>query len=60
MNYIENVVHLYAENDFIMHFRLSREVTNELINRFAASPTFLTLQGSLYYNYEFHINIIYV
>ena len=45
LNYIENVVHLYVENDFIMHFRLSREVTYELIGRFAASPIFLALQG---------------
>ena len=56
VNYIENVVYLYTENDFIIHFRLSREVTNELIDRFAASPIFLALQGLLYHNYEFHIH----
>ncbi|XP_029157947.1 putative nuclease HARBI1 [Nylanderia fulva] len=33
-----------------MHFRLSREVTNELINRFAASQIFLALQA--YAGYE--------
>lgn len=47
LNYIENVVHSYVDSDFIMHFRLSRDLTNELIGRFAASPIFLALQGLL-------------
>jgi len=46
INYIENIVTNYDENDFIMHFRLSREISNELIGRFTVSPTYLSLQGS--------------
>ncbi|XP_028047037.1 putative nuclease HARBI1 [Monomorium pharaonis] len=45
LNYIDNVVSAYVENDFIMHFRLSRQVTNELIGHFTTSATFLALQA---------------
>lgn len=44
-NYIEYVVRNYIENDFIMHFRLSREVAYQLIERFNTSDIFLSLQG---------------
>jgi len=46
-NYIENVVQNYIEKDFIMHFRLSRAVAYDLIDRFTISPIFSSLQGIL-------------
>lgn len=45
MNYVENQTRNYNENDFIMHFRLSREVAYTLINRFERSPIFTSLRG---------------
>lgn len=45
INYIENQARNYNENDFIMHFRLSREVTYTLVNRFEGSPVFTSLRG---------------
>jgi len=41
-----NIVTNYDENDFKMHFRLSQEISNELIGRFTVFPTYLSLQGS--------------
>ena len=46
MNYIENVVRNYIENDFIMHFRLSRNVAYELVERFSVSEVYQSLQGN--------------
>ncbi|KAM0735065.1 hypothetical protein ACS0PU_011178 [Formica fusca] len=43
-NYVENIVRNYNDIDFIMHFRLSREKTYELINRFRTSEIFISLQ----------------
>ena len=45
MNYVENQARNYNENDFIMHFRLSREVAYTLINQFERSPIFISLRG---------------
>lgn len=45
INYVENQARNYNENDFIMHFRLSREVAYTLINRFERSPVFTSLRG---------------
>lgn len=44
-NYIENIVNNYNERDFIMHFRLSRAITYDLINRFGASNIFTSIQS---------------
>lgn len=43
-NYIENVVQNYINKDFIMHFRLSRPVAYNLIERFTTSEIFTSLQ----------------
>ncbi|XP_071652767.1 putative nuclease HARBI1 isoform X1 [Temnothorax longispinosus] len=43
-NYVEDIVRNYNEIDFIMHFRISREKTYELINRFRISEIFVSLQ----------------
>lgn len=45
VNYVENTVRNYIEDDFIMHFRLSRMVAYELISRFAASEMYASLRG---------------
>lgn len=37
LNYVEKTVQLYDDADFLMHFRLSRQLTYHLISRFAAS-----------------------
>lgn len=44
-NYVENIVRNYNDIDFIMHFRLSRGVTYNLINQFRVSDIFTSLQG---------------
>ncbi|XP_071578821.1 uncharacterized protein [Temnothorax nylanderi] len=44
-NYVENIVRNYDNIDFIMHFRLSREKTFQLINQFRVSEIFMSLQG---------------
>ena len=44
-NYIENIVQNYIDKDFLMHFRLSREVIYHFIERFTISPVFTSLQG---------------
>lgn len=49
INYIENQARNYNENDFIMHFRLSREIAYTLINRFERSPIYTSLRGIYYY-----------
>lgn len=43
--YVETVVGNYIDDDFIMHFRLSRAVANDLVSRFAASTTYSSLRG---------------
>lgn len=43
MNYIENIVSRYDNIDFIMHFRLSREIAYELIAKFSISEVFTSL-----------------
>lgn len=48
-NYVEHVVRRYDDIDFIMHFRLSREKTYELINLFTRSDIFTSLQGMCTY-----------
>lgn len=45
-NYVENIVRNYNNIDFIMHFRLSREVTYNLIDQFRVSEIFTSLQGT--------------
>lgn len=42
-NYVENIVQNYNNIDFIMHFRLSREVTYNLIHQFHVSEIFTSL-----------------
>lgn len=44
-NYIENIVHNYDNIDFIMHFRLSRNVAYNLIDQFRVSEIYTSLQG---------------
>ncbi|XP_012542720.3 LOW QUALITY PROTEIN: putative nuclease HARBI1 [Monomorium pharaonis] len=44
LNYVKNIVNNYDNIDFIMHFRLSREKTYELINKFRISEIFISLQ----------------
>ncbi|KYN32997.1 hypothetical protein ALC56_12631 [Trachymyrmex septentrionalis] len=46
-NYIERIVRNYINIDFTIHFRLSREIANELIARFEKSDIFTSLQGIL-------------
>ena len=48
-NYIDNIVCNYDDRDFLMHFRLSREVTYELINQFRVSEIFTSIQGKCTY-----------
>ncbi|XP_071632700.1 putative nuclease HARBI1 [Temnothorax longispinosus] len=43
-NYVENVIRNYNNIDFIMHFRLSREVAYHLIDQFHVSEIFTSLQ----------------
>lgn len=45
-NYIETVVRNYINKDFIMHFRLSRMIAYNLIERFQVSDIFTSLQGN--------------
>ncbi|XP_024886102.1 putative nuclease HARBI1 [Temnothorax curvispinosus] len=45
-NYVENIVRNYDNIDFIMHFRLSREKTFQLINQFRVSEIFMSLQDA--------------
>jgi len=45
-NYVENIVRNYNNIDFIMHFRLSREVAYDLIDQFRVSEIFTSLQGT--------------
>lgn len=50
-NYVENVVIAYNAIDFIMHFRLSREKTYQLIDQFAVSQIYTVLQSTHVYIY---------
>ncbi|XP_026826173.1 putative nuclease HARBI1 isoform X2 [Ooceraea biroi] len=43
-NYIENIVYNYDDKDFIMHFRLSRLIVYELINKFRTSIIFTSIE----------------
>jgi len=50
---VENIVRNYDHMDFIMHFRLSREITYRLIDQFSISEIFTSLQGALsYFQYD--------
>lgn len=44
-NYIGNIVRNYDDKDFIMHFRLSRPIVYELMNKFSISPIFTSIEG---------------
>lgn len=55
-NYVENVVRNYDNIDFIMHFRLSRQVAYHLIDQFRVSEIFTSLQGM----YIFKINFLFI
>jgi len=44
-NYVENIVRNYDNIDFIMHFRLSKDITYELVDQFRVSEIFTSLQG---------------
>lgn len=56
-NYVENIVRNYINKDFIMHFRLSRRIVNELTIRFEMSEEFTSLQGILYYFKPYCLNL---
>ncbi|XP_032688007.1 putative nuclease HARBI1 [Odontomachus brunneus] len=44
-NYIEHIVHNYNNVDFIMHFRLSRQVAYSLMEQFAVSDIFISIDN---------------
>jgi len=46
VNYIETT-RAYIEKDFIMHFRLSRMIAYDLIDRFEKSDIYAALQGKI-------------
>ncbi|XP_023289432.1 uncharacterized protein LOC111674210, partial [Orussus abietinus] len=45
MKYIENIVHNYTDQDFIMHSRLSRGMVDELVLHFSTSEIYVALEG---------------
>lgn len=44
-NYVENIVRNYNNVDFIMHFRLSRQVAFHLIGQFEVSEIFASMES---------------